>query len=214
MKFSDDTINVLKNFSSINPSVMFKEGNIIRTISPQKTVMAAATVQEQFPTKAGVFDLGRFLATVSLFDTPDIEFGSDRFTIKSTRSKVSYTYAAESMIVTPPDRDIPVPASDTVVSIKWEDLQKVIRAAGVLNLSEIAFIGNDSGISIAATDTKNSTADKFDIVVDGTPTKEFQKIIKVDNLKLLPADYAVTIADGLAHFKSANVQYWVAVESK
>ena len=33
MKLSDKTISVLKNFSSINQSILFKEGNKLRTIS-------------------------------------------------------------------------------------------------------------------------------------------------------------------------------------
>ena len=92
MKFSENTISVLKNFSTINPSVMFKSGNTVRTISPQKTVMATATIGETFGRNAGVYDLGRFLATLSLFDEPEVEFLDTKFSIKSGKSSVNYTY--------------------------------------------------------------------------------------------------------------------------
>ena len=40
MKLSEQTIEVLQNFSSINQSLLFKEGNVLKTVSPQKTVLA------------------------------------------------------------------------------------------------------------------------------------------------------------------------------
>ena len=48
MKLSESTVNVLKNFSGINRSLQFKSGNILRTISPMKTVYVEATVNENF----------------------------------------------------------------------------------------------------------------------------------------------------------------------
>ena len=119
MKFSSDTLSVLKNFSTINPSIVFKPGSVVRTISPQKTVMAAATIDETVETQAGVYDLSRFLSTLALFDNPDVVFGQDRFSIKGGRSELRYTYTSESLMVTPPEKDIVVPDPEVSVSIKW-----------------------------------------------------------------------------------------------
>ena len=94
MKFSNETLSVLKNFSSINPSMVFKVGNTIRTISPQKTVMACATIAETVEHQAGVYDLSRFISTLSLFENPEVVFGSDRFTIKGGKSELKYTYTS------------------------------------------------------------------------------------------------------------------------
>ena len=212
MKFSENTLSVLKNFSTINPSVMLKKGNTIRTISPQKTVMATATIGETFGTNAGVYDLSRFLATLSLLDDPEIEFLDTMFSIKSGKDSVNYTYAAESMIVTPPDNDIQVPNPEVKVSVSWEHIQKVIRAAGVLQLGEIAFKGYGENVRLAAIDSKNPTADGFNVVLSSTD-KNFEMIIKVENLKLMPADYDVSLSSkGLAHFKTDKVQYFIAIE--
>lgn len=212
MKFSENTLSVLKNFSTINPSVMLKKGNTIRTISPQKTVMATATIGETFGTNAGVYDLSRFLATLSLLDDPEIEFLDTMFSIKSGKDSVNYTYAAESMIVTPPDNDIQVPNPEVKVSVSWEHIQKVIRAAGVLQLGEIAFKGDGENVRLAAIDSKDPTADGFNVVLSSTD-KNFEMIIKVENLKLMPADYDVSLSSkGLAHFKTDKVQYFIAIE--
>lgn len=212
MKFSENTLSVLKNFSGINPSVIFKPGNVIRTISPQKTVMSAAVIDETIASNAAVYDLSRFLATLSLFDSPDVEFKENKFAISSDRTRVNYTYAAESMIISPPDKDINVPNPEVNVKVNWDDIQKVIRAASVLQLSEIAFRGDGQSVSLAAIDSKNPTADAFDVVV-GDSESQFEMIIKVENLKLMPKNYDVSLSSkGMAHFKSDKIQYWIAIE--
>ncbi len=119
MKFSNETIGVLKNFATINPSIVFKPGSVVRTISPQKTVMAAATISETVDQQAGVYDLSRLLATLSLFENPEVDFGGDRFTIKGGRSEVNYTYTSESLIVSPPDKDIVVPDPEATVNVTY-----------------------------------------------------------------------------------------------
>jgi hypothetical protein len=216
MKFSNETIGILKNFSMINPGLVFKPGSVIRTMHPQKTVMASATVSENFEKVARVYDLSRFLATLSLFDDPDVEFTENKFIISSGKSKVSYTYAAEAMVVSAPEKDIKFPDAEAVVNLKWKDIDSVIKAAGVLKLAEIAFVSDGSTISLAAVDSKNSTADAYDVIVaEGVSTPEFRMIIKVENLKLMPNDYEVALSTkGLAHFKSAKAEYYIALEAK
>lgn len=216
MKFSNETIGVLKNFSTVNPGLVFKPGSVIRTMHPQKTVMASATVSENFESVARVYDLSRFLATLSLFDDPDVEFTNDKFIISSGRSKVSYTYAAEAMVVSAPEKEIKFPDPEAVVTIKWKELDSVIKAAGVLKLAEIAFISDGSTISLAAVDSKNPTADAYDVIVaEGITTPEFRMIIKVENLRLMPNDYEVSLSTkGLAYFKSPKVEYYIALEAK
>ena len=216
MKFSNETISVLKNFATINPGLVFKPGSVIRTMHPQKTVMASATVSENIEKVARVYDLSRFLATLSLFDDPDVEFTEDKFIISSGKSKVSYTYAAEAMVVSAPDKDIKFPDPEAVVTVKWKELDSVIKAAGVLKLSEVAFISDGSSISLSAVDSKNPTADAYEIVVaEDVNTKEFKMIIKVENLKLMQNDYEVSLSTkGLAHFKSSKAEYFIALEAK
>lgn len=214
MKFSENTLSILKNFSGINPSIIFKPGQVIRTLSPQKTVMAAAAIDETITSTAAVYDLSRFLATLSLFNDPEVEFLSNKFAIKSDRSHVNYTYASESMIISPPDTDINIPSIEVTVDVKWDDIQQVIRAASVLQLGEVAFRGDGQSVSLAAIDSKNPTADVFDVVV-GESDAHFEMIIKVENLKLMPKNYTVALSSKgipIAHFKADTIQYWVAIE--
>lgn len=214
MKFSDDTLNVLKSFAQINPGIMFKPGNVLRTISPQRTVAAVATVSDTFEKSAGVYDLTRFHSTLSLFADPDIEFTDSKFVIKSKNTEVNYTYAAESMIVTPPDRDLTYESPTATVNLKWDDIQSVLRAAGVLQLPEVAFVSDGETICLSAVDKKNPTADKYNITLEGKTDQTFEMVIKVDNLKLMHGDYKVhLVSTGLAHFIGEKVQYWIAIST-
>lgn len=214
MQLSENTLSILKNFSGINPSLMFKEGDIIRTISPQKTVMAQAKITDKIEGNAAVYDLSRFLSTLSLFNDPNVEFGNESFTIKDGRRKVNYTYAAENMIVSPPAKEIVLPSVEVKVDISWEDIDNVKKAAGVLQVSDVAFVGEAGKIKLVATEITNSTSDKYDVEIGDYDGEDFNMHIKVDNLKLIPADYEVSLSSkGMAHFKSESVQYWIAVQS-
>lgn len=216
MKFNATTIAVLKNFSSINPSVAMKKGNVIRTISPQKSVMAAATLEQDFEGDAAIYDLPRFLSTMSLFQEPDIAFGSNKFTIKDGRSRVNYTYASESMILTPPDREITLPSTDVDVTMTWDDFDKIMKAASVLKLPDIAFVGTREDIRLAAMDVNNPSSDNFDVILDKTPNEDrsFTAVFRTENLKLIQSDYQVQISSkGISKFQSPRVSYWIAVET-
>jgi len=48
MKISENTREVLKNFSTINSGIVVKEGKTFRTISAMKNIMAKATVSESY----------------------------------------------------------------------------------------------------------------------------------------------------------------------
>ena len=74
MKLSDKTISVLKNFSSINQSILFKEGSKLRTISVMKNILAEATVTEEFMKDFGIYDLNQFLNGLSLHQSPELDF--------------------------------------------------------------------------------------------------------------------------------------------
>lgn len=214
MKFSERTLNILKNFSTINPSLIFKPGKQIRTISPQKTVMAIANIDDEIPSDACVYDMSRFLSTYGLFGEPEIQFETNHFVIKQGKSNTRYYFADKSMIIAPPEKEITIPSNDVEVVIEWTDLQSVIKAAGVLQLPEIAFVGDGDTCSLKAIDSNSTTGDTFGIELCPTNDK-FQLIIKTENLKLIPQTYKVTLCSkGISKFVGANVTYFIAIESK
>lgn len=214
MKFSDSTINVLKNFATINQSIIFKPGNELRTISPQKTIMAIAKIEDTIPSAACVYDVSRFLSTCGLYENPNLEFHDKFFMISEGNRKTKYVYADPSMVFAPPDKEINIPSNDVQVEVEWTDIQAVIKASGIMQLPEIAFVGENGTCYLRAIDSANATADTFSIELGETNDK-FQLIIKTDNLKLIPQKYNVTLsARGISRFEGEFVRYFIAIESK
>jgi len=211
---SENVLSVLKSFSSINQSIVIKPGDKLRTISNQKTIMAEANLDMKFDSTAAVYDLARFLATVSLFEKPDLTFNEKTIAIAEGKKRVNYTLAEPSMIVQPPENVINMPACEVEVDLSWSNVNEVLKAAAVLQLPEVSFTGKDGEVTLEALDSKNPTTDRYGVSV-GETENNFNFFIKVENLKLMQADYKVSLSSsGLSTFVNENVSYWIAVESK
>jgi hypothetical protein len=213
MKISDKTFDVLKNFSSINQSLAFKAGNVVRTVSPQKNILAQAVVSESFPQDFAIYELNQFLGLKSLFEDPEFTFSKNSVTLNEGSSKANYTFADPSMITTPPEKNLELPTQEVTFKMTKENFRKTINGAHQLQLSEVVVRGRNGKVSLVATDIDNPSSNEFDVEV-GTTDKDFQFVFKADNLKFLSGDYDVKISSkGIAHFKGETVQYWVATEA-
>jgi hypothetical protein len=218
MKFSARTIQILKSYAQINPSLVFTPGNELKTISPSKTVLAKASIAETIPQQFAIHDLPRFLGVLSLFEDPDLEFSDKYITIKSGKQKLNYVYCDPDMVVQPPKKEIELTADCVEKVVPSTTLQSVIKALGVLQLPEIAFVGKDGVFSIEALNTKPKNpndvtlSNSFSVDV-GETVKSFKMILKADNLKIMNDEYVLKISPkGLLHFKSADVEYWLVCE--
>jgi len=214
MKLSNETLTVLKSFTAINKSILLASGNVIKTITPEKTLIAIADIPDTIPSDACIYDLSRFLSILSLYNDPDVEFFDKYFIISEGKRRTKYVFADLSMIHTPPEKEIVIPSADVVVNVTNGDLASVQKAAGVLQFSEIAFVGEGGKCYLKAIDSSNNGADDFGIEI-GETADVFQIIIKTDNLKLMPLDYEVTLCSkGISQFKGTSVTYFVAIDSK
>tara|TARA_Y100000004_G_scaffold190453_1_gene247613 strand:+ start:334 stop:993 length:660 start_codon:yes stop_codon:yes gene_type:complete len=215
MHLSSDTLNVLKNFSTINPSIMFKEGNVLKTLSTQKTIMAQVEVDDNFDSSFAVYDLNQFLSTLSLFEQPSMEHQGSHILISDSKNATKYFCTDPEMVVTPPDKNIELPDTPVKFSMTADDLKSSISAASVLQLPDWCVVGDGKVISIKVTDTKNETSNTFEREVGVTDAK-FTMVFKTENLKLLPGDYDVEISSQkISHFSSreGKVRYWIATET-
>lgn len=213
MKLSARTLHLLKNFSTINPSIVLKPGTAISTISTNKTIMAKAAVTDDIPTVIAIYNLSRFISTLSLFNDPELEFGQSSVKIGDGDRSVVYHYADPSIILAPPEKEIKLPSNDVECFITNKDFQSVIKALSVLGLPEIAVVGDGERVTLEAIDTKNLSADTYSVVV-GQSDKVFRCIFRSENLKIMDGDYKVTISSkGISQFVGAEASYWIAVES-
>jgi hypothetical protein len=215
MKLSDKTVNILKNFSSINQSILFKEGNKLRTISVMKNILAEAEIGEDIPKDFGIYDLNQFLNGLNLHSSPDLDFENDGYVvIKEGRSRSKYFFADQNVIVTPPEKEITLPSEDVTFDLDTQQLDKLLKAASVYQLPDLSVVGEAGVVKVVVRDKKNDTSNDFSIVV-GETTSEFVFNFKVENIKIIPGTYNVVVSEKLlAKFdnKNYNLSYWIALE--
>tara|TARA_Y100001938_G_scaffold146493_1_gene225456 strand:- start:1969 stop:2670 length:702 start_codon:yes stop_codon:yes gene_type:complete len=216
---TNNTLEILKNFASINSNILVKEGNVLSTISPVKNVMAEATITETFDTQFGIWDLNKFLGTVSLFDSPEFLFEENFVTISSSKnnSSVKYYYSEPSLLTTV-NRQINMPDSVVDCTITEKTFNDITKAASVLQVGDIAIRSNANELEIVALDKKDSTSNSYSITLGDLPhgDHDFCFYFKAENLKMLPGDYDVSITEKVvSQFTNTNLslKYWVALES-
>ena len=219
MKLSNDTLNVLKNFASINQGILFKKGKTIRTVSSGKNILAEAVVGEEIPTEFGVYDLNNFLSVLSVHkEEPTIDFEDNNVLISGLqgRSKIKYRFCASHMIVTPPEKQIEMPNPEISFELSVEDFDWILRAANVLSSPHIAIESNGSKIFATTLDIINDSAHTDSVEISDGNGDSYRMIFKTENFKMLAGGYDVKISSkGISHFKhkTANIQYWIATEA-
>ena len=217
MKLSNDTRDVLKNFSSINQNLLVKSGNVINTMSAMKNIVAKATIPDTFDNEFAIYDLNEFLSAMSLFKSPTLDFGeqSVRLNEEGGGSSLKYFFSDPS-VVTTPKTEITMPSVDVEFTFTQDTFNAISKASAVLGVPDVVLKGTASGdIQLTVTDRKNETSNDFSIKVgDNSPT-DFTYFFKVENLKLLGGDYKVQVSSkGISHFSHVNksVEYFIALE--
>lgn len=213
MKLSKETVALFKNFAGINSNLLLKNGNKLATISSQKNVMADATVGETFP-DFGIYDLNEFLGAMSLFDDPELTFEDKFVSISQGGMKIKF-FAADATVLTAPQKSITFPDAEINFNISADKLTMIQKTASVLRAADVTIVGDGSNITLVVGDKKNATGNNFSEIV-GTTDKSFKVNLKVENLKMLPGDYEVSISSKkISRFKSpsSDLVYYVAVEA-
>jgi hypothetical protein len=212
MKLSKETVGLIKNFAGINSNLLLKSGNKLATISAQKNVMADAVVTESFP-DFGIYDLNEFLGAMSLFEDPELTFTDKYVTIKEGGNSIKY-FAAEASVLTAPSKEITFPTHEIEFTMSAGMLNMIQKTASVLRSADVSIVGDGSNITVVVGDKKNATGNSYSSNV-GTTDKTFKVNLKVENLKMLPGDYTVSISSKkISRFKgTGDLVYYVAVEA-
>ena len=215
MKLSESTLSLLKNFSTINQSILFKQGSRLRTISVMNNILAEATINEEFPKDFGIYDLNQYLNGLALHNNPELNFEADNYVvIKEGRSRSKYFFADPSCIVTPPEDSITLPTEDVSFELSTDQLDKLLKAAAIYQLPDLAVVGKDGVVKVVVRDKKNDTSNDFAITV-GETDATFSFNFKVENIKILPGTYTVVVSQKLlSRFtnKNQDLVYYIALE--
>jgi hypothetical protein len=214
MKLSKPTLALLRNFATINSNLLIKPGQSLSTINNAKNVIADGTVTETFETEFGIYDLNEFLGVVGLFTDPDITFTEKTATIKEAGSSVRF-YSADASVLTTPSKKVNFPAPDIEFALSATQLSTILKTASVLRGTDVSVVGKDGKLTVEVGDIKNATANGFTLDI-GETDKEFSANIKVENLKLMPINYTVSISSKkISRFQSEDdtLTVFVALES-
>ena len=214
MYLSQETVAILKNFSTINQSVLIKPGKRLRSMSVMKNILVEAEVTEEFDSEIGIYDLNQFLNCLSLIPGAEVTVSENSLVISDNQNSIDYRLSDPSVIAAPPDKELKLPSEDVCVVLSEEHLETVKKAAAVLQIPDVSLVGDGTSIKLCVRDKKNSSSNSYSIDV-GDTTHVFQFNLKVENLKMMTGDYDVLISSkNLAQFTSHSrpIVYYIAVE--
>ena len=218
MELSEDTLGVLKNFSTINQNIIIKEGNDIKTISEARNVVAQAIIEEKFSNEFGIYDLNEFINVLGLVDTPRLKFSEDYVTIGDStgRTKVKYYFSSQDTL-TSPQKPVIMPDVEVKFVLTNDTLSKLKRAASTLGHTELSISNKNGTLCLSVVDSQNTTSNTFSMDVDGKFEQDvpFNFVLNIPNLKIISGDYDVSISSKLISqfkHKEKSILYWIALE--
>jgi hypothetical protein len=216
---SKKTLDVLKNFSTINSSIVFRKGSTVRTISNAENILAKFTGEEVFPVDFAIYDLSQFLSGISLFSDPQLEFDNENFVnIRGSRQSARYYFSdPEITLKSAPEKNVKFPGADVQFNLTGEDLIALQKASAVYSLPDLTFQSEEGSneIKLILRDKENDTINTYDLTVAGNSTGTYSLDLKIENIRLLPGDYTVKVSQHLiSEWTNVNVDltYYIALE--
>lgn len=216
---SKKTLDVLKNFSTINSSIVFRAGSTVRTISNAENILAKFTGEEVFPVDFAIYDLSQFLSGISLFSDPQLEFDNESFvSIRGGRQSARYYFSdPEITLKSAPEKNVKFPGADLQFNLSGEELIQLQKASAVYSLPDLTFQSEEGSneIKIVLRDKENDTSNTYEQSISGCCTGTYSLDVKIENIRLLPGDYTVKVSKHLiSEWTNANVDltYYIALE--
>ena len=217
MKLSENTLSVLKNFSTINSGLVIQKGNVQKTISPEKSILVEAELEDVMPEQFGIYDLNQFLGNVSTLSNPDMTFSDLAVIMNDGDISFNYYSCSPNLIVSPPDKELKLKQVDVSFTLTNAVLSKLLKLAAMNNLTHLSVVGKNGEIRLQTHEKANDTSNHASIKLNDYTGEDFSASFKVDNIKLIPGDYDVEMQLGaFAKFdsKTAKIKYFIALESK
>jgi hypothetical protein len=210
MNLSKRTQAILKNFAGINQSIVIKPGNILETVSNTKDILASATIEETFEQTVAFYDVNEFLAVLSVFENPELEFLENCVQISQNRMKQTYYYADPSIITQVPEKGITMPSAEVTAKLTRDDLQSFIKSASLMGSSTLTFTNGNAKVW----DPSVPNSNQFVIEDVSEFEQDYELSIAVEKLKMVADDYDIELcAKGLSHFTgSQGIEYFVALQ--
>ena len=213
MKLSKQTLDILKNFATINTNILVREGNTLSTISIGKNIFARAEISESFPKEFAIYDLNSLLSLLTVMDDTDVDFGDESLKVSKGTSVFEYYYADPNIIVSAPDKNIEVD-NFFQFDLTKDDIDMIMKAAAITAAPMLSIIGKDGEVTITVGDPSTPKSNSFKQVIAQTD-KTFDARLAVENFKVVPGGYSVILSQKKFMFlesSKGDVKYWLALE--
>ena len=217
MKISTKTLDVLKNFSEINQSILIKKGSTIKTVSIQQNILAHAEVEESFPQDFAIYQLNEFIGVLTTMSNPDLTFHDKYVMLSQENGACTKYFYAEPSVVISPEKDVNMPSEDITFTLLEKQYNDLLKMSSILQLNDICLKGcpKSDKIFLAVTNKKNDTSNDYSVQVGEGVGEPFKMYFKTENLKMVAGDYNVNISSkGISHFENTTIKlnYWIALE--
>ena len=217
MKISNKTLDVLKNFSEINQSILIKKGKKLKTVSALKNILAHAEVEDDFPQDFAIYQLNEFIGVLSTMNNPDLTFHDKYVMLSQENGACTKYFYAEPSVVIAPEKDINMPSEDINFTLLEKQYNDLLKMSSILQLNDILVKGcsKTDKIFLAVTNKKNDTSNDYSVQVGEGVSDPFKMYFKTENLKMVVGDYNVHISSkGISHLENMNIKldYWIALE--
>ena len=222
MKFSEDTLTILKNFATIYDGLAFKKGNSLKTMDTGKIVFAAATISEEIPHDFYIGKLNTFLSVLSLEnDIPNLEIDDKNVYVVGNkgRSKITYRQCTPDNLLDT-NKSINITPENTKIKfdLSEEDFKWVMRSATILQNPHILVVGDGSHVYLRTTNVHDNSvhSDSLDLGEFPAPQNTVRVVFKTENWKMIPGPYEVCVSSkAVSSFehKDRKLKYWIAVEA-
>jgi hypothetical protein len=221
MKLSENTMSVLKNFSTINSGLVLQNGKTQKTISPEKSILVEAELEDAIPEEFGIYDLNQFLGNVTTLGNPDLTFEEKSVVMNDGDISLNFYSCSTNLIISPPDKELKLKQTDVSFSLTNAILSKLLKLAAMNNLTHLSVVGKNGEIRLQAHEKANDTSNSASFKLNDYSGKDFIASFKVDNIKLVTADYDVEVQlDAFAKFTATSgtfkdkIKYFIALETK
>jgi hypothetical protein len=217
MKISNKTLDILKNCSEINQSILIKKGKKLKTVSTLKNILAHAEVEDNFPQDFAIYQLNEFIGVLSTMNNPDLTFHDKYVMLSQENGACTKYFYADPAVVVAPEKDITMPSEDINFTLLENQYNDLLKMSSILQLNDILVKGcsKSNKIFLAVTNKKNDTSNDYSVQVGEGVTESFKMYFKTENLKMVAGDYNVHISSkGISHFENmaAKLDYWIALE--
>lgn len=241
IRFSKESLEILKNFASINNCQGFEPGQQLRVMSASESIGAIATLTETIPIEFSIYEMNRFLGVLSLQSLADADLvfeDNKKVVIESKHTKVNYFFSSQK-IIDPNAGKTPVyPRVDFVTTLDAATLDGLEKAAATLGHKFLKIVAKDGKGKLIATSPEIDTSNDYIIELDEAyahpqlPTPDMvnkrfyddsQRValpdgeytLKFENIRIIPGTYKLMVSSGsMVGFEHLErpVQYFVALE--